>query len=847
MPNTIDTKIKKALVESKDYLDLLAIYAKNIKTESKKANSEETIATIVEYYLGEALKWYGVRYNPIREQTIKGKNYLGKITNKRIDSRYNNIIFEYKKNIDSNPELHLNQLKEYMLLSSAEEKQGLNKYFGILTDGNKCQFVSPLNESLISSELLEINKTTLKEIVKVILSIDRKDLSSKNLMKDFSVTNENTTTKNLLKSLYEQISNPNDRTFMLHSEWERIFKLATSNDSNMKQVKARDAALSACFDMNAKNFNPTIGLFALQTAYTIIIKLIAYYIVVDIFFSKSDLNIKDLLKLDSKTLRSRLEYIENGEIFKHLGISNLLEGDFFSWYVFEDTWSEEIYSSIRDCIETLGNYDSNQYIFDVSNIHDLFIDLYQAIIPTEVRRSLGEYYTPGWLAEHVIDNVEKELGWTGLDPCAGSGTFILEMIKKVVKEKKHTQHEDIIGDVIKRVKAIDINPLAVLTCRLNYFIAISRYLDIDNFKHFEIPVYLGDSAFVPKSEIIENVKMITYSITTKKGDFTFSLPESLITSKKNITQNIVQLENAIISLNSKKAEDILLDILPKKDKIVHVIKSIRAFVDNLIILEKQNWDRIWVRIIVGFLKIATLDKFSIITGNPPWIDWKTLPEGYRNTLKSICVDRHLFSGDNFVGGINLNVCALITNVVSNNWLKKDGTLAFLMPKSMVFQQSYTGFRNLVQNDGINLSFKKFHDWSQSGHPFYPVTEKFMTYFLKKSNLPTGDELLCKAFTLKKGLNINKERNIPLDEIIHSFDIKDFYAFKNNNDSLNNFTFADKKENIQYLKKVAGRSQYKGRVGLGLYPKELLLFKIVNIKNNIAIVENYQGKTTERKF
>lgn len=75
--------------------------------------------------------------------------------------------------------------------------------------------------------------------------------------------------------------------------------------------------------------------------------------------------------------------------------------------------------------------------------------------------------------------------------------------------------------------------------------------------------------------------------------------------------------------------------------------------------------------IIGYIRVSSA-KFDFIAGNPPWVDWKYLPEKYKETLKKICIDKHLFSGDNFTGGINLNICALITNVVANNWLKEEG-------------------------------------------------------------------------------------------------------------------------------------------------------------------------------
>ena len=48
-------------------------------------------------------------------------------------------------------------------------------------------------------------------------------------------------------------------------------------------------------------------------------------------------------------------------------------------------------------------------------------------------------------------------------------------------------------EIISRVVAIDLNPLSVLTTRINYFIHISNLLDGSE-DSLVIPVFLGDAA-----------------------------------------------------------------------------------------------------------------------------------------------------------------------------------------------------------------------------------------------------------------------------------------------------------------------------------------------------------------
>ena len=63
---------------------------------------------------------------------------------------------------------------------------------------------------------------------------------------------------------------------------------------------------------------------------------------------------------------------------------------------------------------------------------------------------------------------------------------------------------------------------------------------------------------------------------------------------------------------------------------------------SLVELEEKEWNGIWARILSNYLTTANMGKFDIIVGNPPWVDWKSLPSGYRERIKSLCISRKLF-------------------------------------------------------------------------------------------------------------------------------------------------------------------------------------------------------------
>ena len=64
--------------------------------------------------------------------------------------------------------------------------------------------------------------------------------------------------------------------------------------------------------------------------------------------------------------------------------------------------------------------------------HDAMKTIYESIITAETRKHLGEYYTPDWLAEHMvaISHQRPALCSTRAPhPACGSGTFLFHAVR----------------------------------------------------------------------------------------------------------------------------------------------------------------------------------------------------------------------------------------------------------------------------------------------------------------------------------------------------------------------------------------------------------------------------------
>lgn len=200
--------------------------------------------------------------------------------------------------------------------------------------------------------------------------------------------------------------------------------------------------------------------------------------------------------------------------------------------------------------QKLSDYEPATSKLEPEQTRDLLKKLYQFLVPKKIRRDLGEYYTPDWLAELLLRETEYGGDPTKrfLDPACGSGTFLILALKKIkvsIQDSPELYKDKvaILRDILNNVVGFDINPLAVLASRTNYLIAIA---DLPRIADIEIPVYLCDSVLAPSE--YASIYGKTFKITTTAGDF---LIPAAFTDKKTIEFVLDQLDE-IIELKNRK-------------------------------------------------------------------------------------------------------------------------------------------------------------------------------------------------------------------------------------------------------------------------------------------------------
>ncbi len=214
--------------------------------------------------------------------------------------------------------------------------------------------------------------------------------------------------------------------------------------------------------------------FSIQTCYSLLVKVIME---------------SALRGLHGGGPASREDLILGGFPGKY-GVANYGGDDWYCWPVYE---LENGFAPVLDAIRAAAvrcEVPAFSGAFRPEDSCDLIKQIYESMIPRELRHALGEYYTPDWLAEWTLRQAADArgaadaAGFSVIDPTCGSGTFLCRAI--AMKRKAGLPLEAIVSTV----RGMDLNPLAVLTAKTNYLLSVLDLLDGKT--EAAIPVHTGD-------------------------------------------------------------------------------------------------------------------------------------------------------------------------------------------------------------------------------------------------------------------------------------------------------------------------------------------------------------------
>jgi SAM-dependent methyltransferase len=416
----------------------------------------------------------------------------------------------------------------------------------------------------------------------------------------------------------------------------------------------------------------------------------------------------------------------SGERFEASGIYGVVEQDFFDWVV-------EVPDGAK-FVKTLARRLARFAWQTVE--HDVLKILYESVIGRETRRKLGEYYTPDWLAEQMVERaIASPLHQRVLDPACGSGTFLFHAIRKYITaaEREGVEIAALLDGVTDHVIGMDLHPVAVALARVTYLLALGKErLTNPARPQLQISVYLGDSMQWGKKR---KDRVLTHGQLVIEADDARELPGLALE---------LRFPNEVLA-NSRVFDQLVQELATRaaKRKPGTPVPSIKAILQRLAIpttahepikatfttmcrLHDQGRDHIWGYYVRNLARPSWIarpeNQVDVLIGNPPWLSFRHMPDYLQEPFREMNESRELWHGRKWATQQDLS--ALFVARTIQLYLKRGGRFCFVMPSSVLSGGQYAGFRAGTfpdPEDRVDLVFETPWDLRRVRPHFFPIT------------------------------------------------------------------------------------------------------------------------------
>ena len=397
------------------------------------------------------------------------------------------------------------------------------------------------------------------------------------------------------------------------------------------------------------------------------------------------------------------------------GLQDIIESDFFAWPA--EVGGEPL---IETMARRVARFKWKEAPADIA------ATLYEAVIPPDERRRLGEYYTPEWLAQAMVQEVVPDpLGQRVLDPSCGSGTFIAVAVRHFVEATAAAQMDP--KEAVKRLReaviGIDVHPVAVRLARTAWIMAARPLIDAAAEAGYEgnlaIPVYLGDALqlhyqtgdlFISgdigiEVEGDEFDKKLIFPIGLVEQADTFDLLMS------DIADAIERGNDPLVALDDRGIVD------PNQRQ------TLTTTIEIMQELHAEGRNHIWAYYTRNLVRPVALSRrrVDVIVGNPPWLNYRNTASVLRDKLVQQSKELyHIWQGGRYA--THQDVAGLFFARSVALYLRDGGIIAMVLPHSALQTGQYAKWRTGQWGDlAVNFSYKPAWDLEKlKPNTFFPV-------------------------------------------------------------------------------------------------------------------------------
>ena len=334
--------------------------AEQIRAIGKSAKTEEDVRLNVEAALKHHLAQLGISTTASYEQHITLLQGTGSA-----DAVYGFGIIEYKRpGVIATPNGRkslVEQLADYLVgkareLAPTKPLEPIKKMIGIGMDGtqvmylrfasseNRAKYFQPVSlETQLEFFKLKgfkrggfqivgpmpIDEASMDWLLYSLRFFQRRALEPQSLAEVFGP--EAPVASATVNTLYHKLLTASSRRVeMFFKQWDMIFGVIYGQELERGDAAAKE--LAKLYNITDKPDLKKL-LFAVHTYYVLLMKLLAAELISLQEGSWFASFTADIEAAGDDLLRSRIEHLENGGLFKQFNIVNFLEGDFFRWYL----------------------------------------------------------------------------------------------------------------------------------------------------------------------------------------------------------------------------------------------------------------------------------------------------------------------------------------------------------------------------------------------------------------------------------------------------------------------------------------------------------------------------------
>jgi hypothetical protein len=407
-----------------------------------------------------------------------------------------------------------------------------------------------------------------------------------------------------------------------------------------------------------------------------------------------------------------------GTLFTRAGVHGVVESDFFDWPA-ELPGGEKV---IRAIARRVGQIDWS------TTRHDLLKHLYESVITADQRHSLGEYYTPDWLAEAVVERVVDEPATHRvLDPACGSGTFVFQAVRRVLAtlDADGVPNADALAHVTTNVLGMDVHPVAVTLARVTYLLALGTERLNGDREAISVPVYLGDSVQWKIAHSIFNDDGLTVPTDDGKALFSAELffPAATLVDPTRFDRLVSELiEKATNRERGSKPLPAIKALLNRYGLNETDQDAVTTTFRELCDLHDNHRNHIWGYYVRNLARPLWLTrdegKVDRVVGNPPWLSYRFMDERTKKVFRERSQDRNIWAGGRVATQQDLAAYFLVRSC--ELYLRDGGRFGMVLPLATLSRKPTQGFREAVWGVAGTAEFDEAWDLDRVRPHIFPV-------------------------------------------------------------------------------------------------------------------------------